>query len=120
MMLVIAQLAFGAGAGRVVCLGGIGQSEAASCCDHDHDGWQLPAPVQPHQHPGGDDCPCIDVATPVARAERASGDELMLTTAVLVLLPRLHETTTAAIGRPRPTDPTPGPSPGLRSTRLLL
>ncbi|MBC7834357.1 MAG: hypothetical protein H7Y88_04550 [Phycisphaerales bacterium] len=123
-LLVLAQVALGSSAGGVVCFGGGShESGLASSCSHasSHEGWPLAAPAEPDGH--DDECACIDVPTPVGRADEFRlGHDVLRQSAVLLLLPVPFATVApeqqfrfvAADHR------APGPAPGLRTTRLLI
>jgi hypothetical protein len=121
-LLTLAQLALGASGGGVACFGGHTETTHASCSHgDDHGGLRLPRPTEPHGHE--DDCPCVDVPSPLGRVEdRRAGVDVMRDAALLVLLPvpailiePRHETV-VVVENFRPPD-TPLV---LRTTRLII
>lgn len=123
ILLVLAQAPLGARGGGFVCLGPIGQPDAAvengACrCDHGPGEDPGPRPVKPHEH---EDCPCIDVAAPVGRVDhdRSTGD-LMRDSTLLVLLPVSIDNGEAPLPGPPADGRPPGSEPGFLTTRLLL
>ncbi|HYF15743.1 MAG TPA: hypothetical protein VD971_11805 [Phycisphaerales bacterium] len=122
-LLTLAQVALGASGGRVACFGGHAEGAAASPCSHGdgHGGLHLPTPVEPEGH--DEDCPCVDVPSPLSRVEdRRAGVDVMRDAAVLLLLPVppilvAEPAAPAAVRvRLRPPDTPPGP----RTARLNI
>lgn len=123
LLLMLAQVALGPSAGGVVCMGGAADGcETDSACDHasDHGGVHLPAPVEPHDD-HEDDCPCIDILTPIARAGDERPDAALDAPALVLFVAPFDLPPRPALPRPVIlSGHPPGPEPGCRTTRLIL
>jgi hypothetical protein len=135
LVLAIAQIVLGSSATGAVCLGGArGDTDNsarrdasawrdAGGCSHAGEGGNGPAPVEPHED-HEDECPCIDVAAPVGRADDArTGWDLAqgcLARALAPAGPWVSAGAASARRAPACISRPPGPEPGLRTTRLLI
>ncbi|HZW09194.1 MAG TPA: hypothetical protein VFF69_04755 [Phycisphaerales bacterium] len=137
LLLVAAQAVLGSSRSGAMCLGGAGCTDptgaaafgataalGAPGCSHSGSSGHGPAPVEPHSE-HEDECPCIDVSAPVARAtEWRPGEGLSRQAVASAIAPAALGFTGVEAPAARPSTRSaqrpPWPGSALRTTRLLI